>query len=209
MERLRAGKGRGGRGRIQQLQGGSRRMACEGGTRRPFGRHHEETALAAGLHQRVHWQASYRLNHRAGTFGDAPQDGEQGPLRDGQASTQHLQPHIPTPSPRPAPSAMSPPISGVRLLRPSRFTGPRSPMQTRLAACFAPSRRSRGIQTPKPRCGCCPMCSFAPVSYASPNGRTSISTRRFGRSRRTRPRCAAFTASPFCPSAGGPRNYRA
>jgi hypothetical protein len=56
-------------------------MADQGGARGPFSRHHEEAALAAGFHQYVNRQAPHRLYLRSGVVGDAPQNGEQGPLR--------------------------------------------------------------------------------------------------------------------------------
>ena len=52
----------------------------EGREGRPLSRHHEEAALAAGLHPRLDRQAPDRVHLRAGAADHAAQDGEQGSL---------------------------------------------------------------------------------------------------------------------------------
>lgn len=56
-----------------------------------------------------------------------------------------------------------------------------------------------GHPTARLRCCCYRMFLSVPVSFATPNGPTSISTRRFGQSRRTRQRCGARAAFLFPP----------
>lgn len=68
---------------------------------------------------------------------------------------------------------------------------------TQPEGCCGRSRCLKGTRTPKWRFACCRIYSCARANYVMPNGPTSISTRRFGPSRRTKPRCAVPTPSRF------------